>query len=330
LRRVIVTAGAVAVVLVVVAALLSVTSSAKGAPQRILAAAIDLDQTCPERVEPRTPIPIRATASNTGDVVLDVTRISGDAGTPDNESDDFIPTLQSGDTNPNGLIDPGEQWIYTGSYTAPTADALNNVDIEAVGTDGIEVTDIAPCATDVVQALQPGELVGVQEVSGKVLVKLPGSNTFVDLTHVTEIPVGSQVDTVKGVVRLTAALGGGRTNTADFYQGIFTILQKKAVNAYTTLRLEGGNFRVCGGGRALSTLAVDARKKKVRRLWGSGRGRFTTRGRYSSATVRGTKWLTQDQCNGTLTRVVRGVVRVRDFRRHKTVNVRAGHSYLAH
>jgi hypothetical protein len=67
----------------------------------------------------------------------------------------------------------------------------------------------------------------------------------------------------------------------------------------------------------------------VRRLWGSGRGRFTTRGRYSSATVRGTKWLTQDQCNGTLTRVVRGVVRVVDFRRHKTVNVRAGRSYLA-
>jgi ferric-dicitrate binding protein FerR (iron transport regulator) len=45
--------------------------------------------------------------------------------------------------------------------------------------------------------------------------------------------------------------------------------------------------------------------------------------------VRGTKWLVQDQCNGTLTVVKRGVVQVRDFRKHKTVNVRAGRSYLA-
>jgi hypothetical protein len=172
-------------------------------------------------------------------------------------------------------------------------------------------------------------IVGVQEVSGKVLVKVPGSKKFVDLTHATEIPVGSQVDTLRGVVRVTAGLGGGRTNSANFYDGIFKMLQKRARNAYMTMRLEGGNFRICRGGRALSTLALDARRKKVRRLWGSGKGRFTTRGRYSSATVRGTKWLTQDMCNGTLTRVVSGVVKVRDFRRHKTVNVRAGHSYFA-
>ena len=70
-------------------------------------------------------------------------------------------------------------------------------------------------------------------------------------------------------------------------------------------------------------------RKPVRRLWGNGHGRFTTKGRYSSATVRGTKWLTQDQCNGTLTVVKRGVVQVRDFRRHKTLNVKAGRSYLA-
>ena len=65
------------------------------------------------------------------------------------------------------------------------------------------------------------------------------------------------------------------------------------------------------------------------KLWGNGEGKFRTTGRYSSATVRGTIWLTQDQCNGTLTRVRRGVVSVRDFKRKKTVNVKAGHSYLA-
>jgi ferric-dicitrate binding protein FerR (iron transport regulator) len=45
--------------------------------------------------------------------------------------------------------------------------------------------------------------------------------------------------------------------------------------------------------------------------------------------VRGTKWLVQDRCDGTLTRVLRGFVRVRDFRARKNVNVRAGQSYLA-
>jgi hypothetical protein len=86
---------------------------------------------------------------------------------------------------------------------------------------------------------------------------------------------------------------------------------------------------VCRG-HALSAFSVDAkRKRQVRRLWGNGKGRFTTKGRYSSATVRGTHWLVQDRCDGTLTRVLRGVVKVQDFRGHKTISVRAGHTYLA-
>jgi hypothetical protein len=52
-------------------------------------------------------------------------------------------------------------------------------------------------------------------------------------------------------------------------------------------------------------------------------------GKYSSATVRGTIWLTLDECDGTLTKVVRGSVRVRDVKLKKTVRVKAGHSYLA-
>jgi hypothetical protein len=39
--------------------------------------------------------------------------------------------------------------------------------------------------------------------------------------------------------------------------------------------------------------------------------------------------LTADRCDGTLTTVKRGVVSVRDFKRKKTITVRAGHSYLA-
>jgi hypothetical protein len=45
--------------------------------------------------------------------------------------------------------------------------------------------------------------------------------------------------------------------------------------------------------------------------------------------VRGTKWLTEDRCDGTLTRVVRGKVEVRDFVKRKTILVKAGKKYLA-
>ena len=58
-------------------------------------------------------------------------------------------------------------------------------------------------------------------------------------------------------------------------------------------------------------------------------GRFRTYGRHSHATVRGTRWLTEDRCGGTLTRVASGAVAVRDRIRRRTVLVRAGRSYLA-
>jgi len=45
--------------------------------------------------------------------------------------------------------------------------------------------------------------------------------------------------------------------------------------------------------------------------------------------VRGTKWLVQDSCGKTLTRVRKGVVSVEDFVKHKKLLVRAPHSYTA-
>ena len=231
--------------------------------------------------------------------------------------------------NGNGFLDAGEHWTYTGSYTAGTEDMTDIVDVDALGAGGEDVSDLANCDTDVIQTPQPGVIVGVQKVSGKVLVKQPGGK-FVPLTGPTEIKVGSVVDTTHGTIKLIAGLGGGKTNSANFNDGLFKIQQSRARNAYMILVLQGGNFGVCRGSRALSAFSVDAkRKRQVRRLWGNGKGRFTTKGRYSSATVRGTHWLVQDRCDGTLTRVLRGVVKVQDFRGHKTISVRAGHTYLA-
>ncbi|HTA33887.1 MAG TPA: hypothetical protein VK721_10725 [Solirubrobacteraceae bacterium] len=43
----------------------------------------------------------------------------------------------------------------------------------------------------------------------------------------------------------------------------------------------------------------------------------------------GTRWLTEDLCNGTLIRVATDSVEVTNLVTHHRLKVRAGHSYLA-
>ncbi len=45
--------------------------------------------------------------------------------------------------------------------------------------------------------------------------------------------------------------------------------------------------------------------------------------------MRGTRWLTEERCDGTLTRVRRGIVTVKDARTGKTVRLGPGRSYLS-
>ena len=167
-----------------------------------------------------------------------------------------------------------------------------------------------------------GQTANVTPVRGTVLVKEPGSNRFIELRGADQIPLGSQLDTTAGAVAVTLSRGAAR-DTSEFYDGLFTLLQTNA-SAIGELRLGGGNFDLC-----LRPAGLAADKRPVRRLWGSGRGRFKTRGRYSSATVRGTRWVTEDACGGTETRVEEGVVAVYDVVRRLTFNVPAGKKYFA-
>jgi hypothetical protein len=140
-----------------------------------------------------------------------------------------------------------------------------------------------------------------------------------------------------------ADTGGVKVQAADFYQGIFQVKQsvpkkkpKKPAALTTDLVMKGQISRSqCAPLKGARSAAVDAKKKKkgpkavLGKLWGSGKGKFRTNGKYSAATVRGTIWLVEDRCEGTLTKVRRGTVQVRDFKRKKTVTVKAGHTYLA-
>jgi hypothetical protein len=172
---------------------------------------------------------------------------------------------------------------------------------------------------------EPGENVNAVPESGTVKVKLPGTARYVDLDEAQQLPVGTVVDATKGHVTLIAAANdSGGTATAEFWAGIFKLGQTKGRTPTTTLTLVE-KLSCPRSGKA----SVAAKRKKKRRLWGNGSGKFRTKGKHSAATVVGTRWLVEDRCKSTLTRVVRGRVSVRDFAKKKTVIVRAGKKYVA-
>jgi streptogramin lyase len=169
-------------------------------------------------------------------------------------------------------------------------------------------------------------------VSGSVLVRAPGSSVLAPLDASRDLPLGSLIDASHGTVRLTTAVDGhGRTQSATLWGGSFVIHQG-AKHGMTTFAL-AGRLSCPAAAVHRSFLAVSAtagRRKPRRSLWATdNHGQYSTRGQNSVATVRGTVWDTVDTCAGTRTFVKRGLVSVRDLRRHTTVLVRAGHSYLA-
>jgi hypothetical protein len=179
----------------------------------------------------------------------------------------------------------------------------------------------APPLVNQVPIPVPGQTVVVREVSGKVRVKRPGTNTFVELDGTQGIPVGSVVDTKAGRLELTALQKVGAVpEKALFYDGVFKVTQTKATTDLTLAE----PLAKCG-----KSAGAAAKKAKTRKLWGNGTGSFRTRGQYSAATVRGTEWLVQDSCAGTLTQVKKGVVSVHDDVKNKTILLKAGKKYLA-
>ena len=157
-----------------------------------------------------------------------------------------------------------------------------------------------------------GQSVGAKVLSGTVLVRVGGR--FVPLEP-SLLRNGAEIDARKGVVEITRADGG----VAKFYDGIFKLSQAGGI---TTLTL---SEKLSCPRRA----SAAQKKPKTRKLWGDGKGKFRTRGQYAAATVRGTKWLVQDTCTSTLTRVTQGSVSVRDQVKQRTVVVRAGKRYTA-
>lgn len=198
----------------------------------------------------------------------------------------------------------------------------------------------------------PLKTVRVRVISGEVFVRVPpgrgdGASAaqrrprgFVPLRGTAIVPVGSTLDANRGRLELTSAADmSGRTQAGQFANGRFQIRQIRERRARrrqgrgrparltTDLVLSGGAFRTqC---RRTGKIRNPSSKGVIRSLESDAKGRFRTVGRASVSTVRGTVWVTEDRCDGTVTRVQKGTVAVRDLRRGRTVLVRAGRSYLA-
>jgi hypothetical protein len=224
---------------------------------------------------------------------------------------------------------PGPDATFTTAAPAPVEDGGQGADDGDDAEQGHGRSGSAKRLEPVKAPEAPvlGETVAVGPRAGSVKVRSADGKRFA-LTAGATVPAGSVIDATNGTVAMTSALDEkGNVQTAEFSGGRFQVRQSAKDDGVVDIYLKGSIGR-CRAGAA--QLASTSKKRPGRRLWGRDRnGKFRTHGNDSVASVRGTRWLTEDTCAGTRTRVTEGSVAVRDLHRKRTVVVRAGHSYLA-
>ena len=233
-----------------------------------------------------------------------------------------------------GVTKHGDDITFT---TAAKADEDEPVDYAPGGGDvsdeqlGVTIDNGGPTL------LPPrlGQSAATTVTAGGVRVRLPGASVSQLLPRTARIPFGSVVDTRAGTIGITTELTGGATQTASFHGGIFTLRQSSGLAGLIDIVLRTPSRARCtappaprGGARGAALNQLPPRE--LSRLWGADRGgRYRTHGANSVATVRGTKWLTVERCDGTLTKVSEGSVSVFDRSLGRRRTVRAGGAYLA-
>jgi hypothetical protein len=252
-----------------------------------------------------------------------------------------------GSTGEGGAV--SHAYAAVGSYevTVTATDSVGNVaattrtidvrDVD-VPTRGVDFNASSVAGTVLVSVPKnapAGRVLARPVVRGAAAIRPPrGYRPFRRLRKDDNIPVGSILDASRGTSALSMATSSAsdalKLQKGRFSKGVFKTRQSRKASLTTLTMLGGGDFKKgCSAGNVRKGGVSGARKRPRRRLFSNAHGRFRTRGRNSTATVRGTKWSMTDTCKGTRTSVSRGSVTVRDLRKHRTVTVRRGHSYLA-
>jgi hypothetical protein len=181
----------------------------------------------------------------------------------------------------------------------------------------------------------------VRPTSSGFGLRLPAGNRLFPLKETVKIPLRSTIDPGAGGVRLGVATKDARApQWISARGGLFRVRQKTGRPLVTELRLSGpapGPCTTSSASRAAAPAQAPRRlltriengKKRKNKKNKKNEAEWWVSGKYSDGAAKGTEWLTEDRCDGTLTTVMSGTVRVRNLARHRTVIVRAGHSYLA-
>jgi hypothetical protein len=171
----------------------------------------------------------------------------------------------------------------------------------------------------------------LRPVTGSVLVRVPRARSFVPIQRLTVLPNRSIVDTTRGTATVIVAryVGGRARSNVLTRGGLFRVNQQGSGAPVTGLSLIGSLAGCTTARAAADTSAHAARHRpRKRRLFASGHGNYQTNGLVASAAVRGTTWVTQDTCQGTLVQAVHGVVEVHDRVHNRVVVVPAPLSYF--
>jgi hypothetical protein len=174
-------------------------------------------------------------------------------------------------------------------------------------------------------------------ISGTVYVKLPSNlrqlSGFVPLKGVAALPVGTIVDARRGTIGLDTAADGRaatdprrRLSRSRLSAAIFQIRQQRArvrTRAVTTQLV-----LVTPPAADLGCRRRPPAKGIVRSLRATAKGLVRVSGGGSYGLGRNATWRTIDRCGSTTTYVTRGIVRVFDKARGRTVTVRAGRRYI--
>ena len=266
------------------------------------------------------------------------------------------PVVYTNSTAPQPVGSDFSSHPVSASVSGLVSNALYHVRLVATNSAG---TTFGPDTTFTTKPAPPppnppvlGQTFNIAPVSGVVLVKING--VFVPLTQLKQITPNIEINALHGTITLVTAGGGPsgahdaaakgkkhkpkvKTQQGTFGGAVFKLNQAKrgANKGLVTLTLVENAFKgapsyaTCKKHKAGEASAAALSSKTLQLLKANAKGKFATKGKYGSATVRGTNWTTADRCDGTFIHDLTDSVAVTDFVRHKTIILHAGQSYLA-
>jgi hypothetical protein len=142
---------------------------------------------------------------------------------------------------------------------------------------------------------------------------------FQPLTQTRHLPVGSEVDTRKGTVKLLARLKARGRSSSAILTGAIVKISQSGKGPMTVTVLEGAfssapSYKECKSRKSTKVLQT---------LLVSSHGTLVTRTAESKATGMNATWSVADRCDGTLVKALKGAVTL-SGPNHKTTTLRAG------